>query len=793
MHKSRAKSEYVEVKCLFFPCSSDTHGTYFASDSDLQKHLELDHSHDPDGFRYDELDNGLYLRGTSSLLSSQDISKNQIESSNHKKHTFNSDTAREATQGKVTAAPMQSFSLSHYRPQTTEHEIILIESIKIGDMCNLLGHPGLPTVIEEMKTCHVNIFFTRSKGAIKLRGTLSHKALECAKARLGPLIPFSNSTERDPAPKPHPSINLDLRFKQKKEAANPVELLPIHPSEDREAVTTWQEFISPSLSEILQDADFDYPYNVTLVRQKQKDALVNPATVIRFQSFGQTTFQRDKLQRKIKDICLQNHRSYLPIHFYNATMATLGGDSPPDDPPDDMGIPHHARYYRRPGMSASIGMGGCNHVFATLGGYIWVDRLKYMLTVRHLIDDAAACRDCRNTSTIDNQVNSPAPIDVLALKRFFDKKIRRLEEQIRESWGDEATLEEMMNDDPENQREYRRWCGRWRKDLDKRNEDFRLGQLEQSSGGRTLHPPSVSRKNGRDVKQHYFDWAIFRVDDARLGKNRYRYPNLPEGQGLSFQHFEEEAQSSEGIGDLCESSREFTPGETVYYVGSKSGYREGKINELPIFCKDDEDREFQEWGIIPDVQGSYRLREDDVKGDSGAWIVAKSDNHILGLLSAQWGEYLLFTPINEVFQQISKRMGDVRVEIARSNTSPAPSSNVTTISGRLDCCSILYSEREPKQYTVLNNKVCLPPGTATVTKISKNIHSLSRSPSPVPSLISSDASLSDSRTSTLPSPSIDSLDSVPEAYNLDDPLGNLAVKVLPIRKQKDRGHKCESH
>ncbi|KAI9685897.1 MAG: hypothetical protein M1822_004175 [Bathelium mastoideum] len=778
MIRVHKKPKYMEVKCSSLSCSSGTHGgMYFDSDSDRQKHFELHHSHDTEGLRYDEAANG-------SLLPSQDIDENQALPSNHKKRTLDSNIEIVAKREKVMATPMQSSSLSYCRLHTTEHEITLIESIKIGDMCNFLGHPELRSINKELEKCNVKIIFTRSTGAIKIRGTLQEDVLNSAKARLKPLNSFPGSREGDTVPKLHPSATLDLCFKQRKEADNPIEILSIRRSEDIDAVTTWERFISPSLSGILQNAGVRYPYTATFVRQKQKDTLVGPAPVIRFQSSGQTAFQRQKIQEKIKEICLQHRRPPLPVHFYNATMVTLVGDSFQDDPPDDMGIPLQSRYYSQPGMSASIGLSRCNHMFATLGGYVRVGGRLYMLSVWHLIKDADACIQCRNIDTADNRVDSPAPIHVMALKRTLDENIRHSNKQFEDlltDREDDVDISEWLDTVPKDQLEFRTHWNRWRNELDKGGADFRLGQLEQSSGGLTLHPPSYSRKNDLVIKQHCFDWAIFQVEGPRLGKNRYRYP-LGKEVELNCQHFEEEARNPEGIGQFCESSREFRLGEAVYYAGSsKNNYIEGKIHEFPILCRDSQDKEYHEWGIIPDE----RMSADYFKGDSGALVVAKSDNHILGLLWAYSGDFLLFTPINEVFKQISMSMGNVHVEIARSDRSRALPPTVTTLSGRLahvfyekKCGSMEYSKRKQRQYFRLSDKIPPGHGAATATRISADIRS--RSPSPVPSLVSSNASLSVSCTSAPSSPGMGSLDSDSETYDLEDPPKDVTIEALPF-------------
>ena len=649
--------------------------------------------------------------------------------------------------------------------------------------------------MRELSKLNVSAVFARSKGAVKLRGALTFDALTEAKALLEPLLPVVKPPRKESSTSRFQQrIHANFHSKQQRGAADSVEILPIDSCMDEDAVTTWTESISPNLSKIFERAEINYPCTVTLVRQR--DALIGPIPVIRFQSRGQTEVERQIIQEQIKYFCSQHGRSELPVHFYSATMVTLVGNSFADDPPDNLIVPRQSRYYQQPGMSASIGMSQCEHSFATLGGYVLVGGRPFMLTVWHLIEDASACGDCRGSRAIDHSVDSPAPADVIALTRTFDKARRTFSLQIEHSdlmpAEDEVSLDDLSQVRTRTEFTRMDYYNQWREELiEKDSEDFKLGRLVESSDGYTLDAPFYRRENDSTVKSHCFDWAIFQVEQTRLGRNKFRYPR---GIELDDQHFEEEAESLDGIGEICEGSREFRPNETVFYFGSKSYYREGIINQIPVRCMDSWGRAFEKWSIL--LQDTIEVKVDDVKGDSGAWIFAKSDNHVLGLLRAFDGKQLLFTPIREVFHQISSKMGNLHVEVLHLDRPRAPLPVATPISGRKGtrtartasedrvCSKRLLDEEEARaeqhQHALLEVGIRSPNEKATVTGTSTPDQSLSRSPSPVPSLTSSEASFSDSHIPDPSSPGTCSSDLPLGAWNLDDTSQGLKISTRPL-------------
>ncbi|KAL9080428.1 MAG: hypothetical protein Q9157_000813 [Trypethelium eluteriae] len=696
----------------------------------------------------------------------------------------------------------QSTSLPINQPQMWQFETTLIDSIRVGDICSLLGHIELPKIMGELRKLKVSAVFIRTKGAIHLRGAQSFDDLKRATALLEPLLaPVRSllssvkSKTDDTGPRIYQKIGRKFRPKQRKK--NPpdwVEILSIDRSEDSEAVITWEKFIDPLLSDISRRAGINDSFTAALIRQK--DAHNDPVPVIRFQSAPQADVTRSIIRKSIKNICSENHRPQLPIYFYNGTMKTLVGGSFTDDAPGEVIVPHQSRYYRRPGMSASIGTSHCEHFFATLGGYILVGGRPFMLTVGHFIDEAYACIDCSGPKTPDDSVYSPALYDIKQLGQVFDERLRTFNLEMENSEvapvEEEVNLSALAETVPRDQLSLVNHYERWREDLNRRKEDFKLGKLVRSSAEDAHATPFYPRMNDGNVKLHRMDWAIFEVDEERLGKNRFRYPK---GIELSHQHFEREANSPEGIGESCEASREFQPGEMVYYIGSNSGYREGMINQFPISSTQHDGTKTHEWSIIPCGQDDIEV--DDVQGDSGAWIIGKSDDHLLGLLWAFNGRLIFFTPIREVFKQIGLKMDDAHVEVAPPGSAPSAPLLLTRVSGnkrRLRTKRRVlrnggYAKRPSSEEQALakpNHYITVGGGTwssnepTAVPRTTTFRRSMSRSPSPVPSLTSSEASLSDSQPSNPPSPGIRSYSLPLAACNLASKLEKLDIPPQPF-------------
>ena len=296
----------------------------------------------------------------------------------------------------------------------------------------------------------------------------------------------------------------------------------------------------------------------------------------------------------------------------------------------------------------------------------------------------------------------------------------------------------------------------FREKLTKHSDEYKLGKVVICSNEDEFVPPSIQRAEGGQILHHRLDWLICDVKKERLGKNRFRHPA---GKDLNSQDFDNEITNPYGVGEACQDWREFKCGEEVYYVGSFSGYREGKISPVHGQFKH-ENGVSQEWYIVP----SETVVENDVQGDSGAWVLSKIDHKVLGLLWGYSSNTLLFTPIHEIFRQISVKMNNAHVQVAPldPDTATQPTSAIP----------ISRSAKRPRVRSLFGNKapigfkaVLTKPGTevakphpppiiqgaigavedsSEAERIFKGDGTPSRSCSPTPSLASSISSAADS-------------------------------------------------
>jgi hypothetical protein len=517
----------------------------------------------------------------------------------------------------------------------------------------LTCYSGFPRVVEELKLIHVWIVFIRSIRAIKICGAQSPDDMDRAFDLLNPLLPAENT-------KLPPSSPKGLRGRSRPRdipsiSTQSSQSLPIRSSEDKEALHTWKTYVGPEVSKLIQELPVGDSCSVTLVRQKGSLGYFEP--VIRFHSPSQKSTARNIIRKKIREIYSKNNRPEIPIQFSNGRLVLLvGGASQPtfpDDPSDDRGIPHERRYFQRPGMGISIGMTQCAHESATSGGYILVGNTQLMLTVQHLERKARDCVACNSTGILLNSLSSPAPADIDDLKEYFEEKLNNVEitMETSESVADEVHIATLAETYPTEFALINQLKG-FQKHLCKPRKDYNFGKVVDHSNEIDYVRPDHVRGGCDNITRHRMDWAIYEIEKERIGKNRFAHPV---GIVPSPRDIQNEITNPYGMGEACQEWREFCVGENVYYVGNRSGYREGTIDETYTVIIH-EGEVSQEWFIKP----STLVRdEEEVQGDSGAWVLGKEDNKLLGIIWGYSDQKIVFTPIGEVFNEISrKRPGD---------------------------------------------------------------------------------------------------------------------------------------
>lgn len=453
-------------------------------------------------------------------------------------------------------------------------------------------------------------------------------------------------------------------------------ILAVRAEQDSEVLTTWLEYIIPRLPEFLSPL-LGKDYSASLVRQQIRES--EPVPTIRIQSaLGQSEDIRKMIRTKIEEICKESRRGTIPVHFSEGSKTLLvGGNSTNigssniaslDDLPNDRKrFPHHRRYWSTPGMGASIGLSDCDTVSATLGGYVLIDGVKYMLTVDHFITNVE-----ERGRINDWRITSPSLLDITELKSQLAQKLRELAAKVSVSCQtDEISLRDLRrsmfpNEIDEELEHYKQFA----KDLLRDMEEYMLGDITKRCRSDSMRPATISHfssSNGKVLHvMHRMDWSISKVN-ARAGKNMHRHRPCAE---LGVEDFKAEGRRPEGVGNLCEEASEVKPNDFVHYVGQTSGQQQGEISPAPVIVSDEHGVSY-EWAMI--LPTGAQQSAEDYLGDSGAWIIRDGDKKLVGLLWAWDNGQHLFTPIQDVFADImqSFRATEVRLPLHRKAPNSA--------------------------------------------------------------------------------------------------------------------------
>lgn len=441
-------------------------------------------------------------------------------------------------------------------------------------------------------------------------------------------------------------------------------ILPVSAKEDSNVLTTWIKYILPRLSKILTPLVGDN-YSAILVRQETPTGPSSPTIHIQ-SSCGQSCEVRNEIRDQVEAICTHHGRSNIPLQFANPGRIThLAG--PPDiyepsaeaivrdsEPNEPDSFPHHKRYWRNLGMSASGGLLGCTQMTITVGGYIIVNNQTRLLTVDHLIHFIDPSLQQSNFKS-ETKLTSPSLMDKDELREDIQQNLRDIRVAIKKH-GRLSYHEFQTNG------QFKALCEELHRfegyERDHRHPDTRfvIGSLDKRSGGKlkdaTYNDLPLEQPEDRLVPmRHRMDWSTFKVDTSRLGRNRHRYRFCHRRKVVEFRS---EETFPMGAGDLCQQWCEIESNLSVpvHYVGQGSGRVNGQISASPILVVCD-GIESWEWGVVAESYRQYD-DEDDYRGDSGAWILRDSDCAVVGMLWGYVQRHLVLTPIKNVFEHIKE-------------------------------------------------------------------------------------------------------------------------------------------
>ena len=456
--------------------------------------------------------------------------------------------------------------------------------------------------------------------------------------------------------------------------SDPAKVFPIYPKDHRRLVQLWLKSVLPALPRILSER-LGGNYAASLVRRGQSNIGAVPYIQIESPCLPGLA-ARKLIKESVSEICQKNNHEPISMHFTEGSVKKLNGGEGEDD--DDGGERakvqrlefNYSRPYSKPGMGASVGLLCSEKLSATLGGYVLIGGKKYMLTSEHFVSKSRelAVGDC-DSSDYD-KLTSPSRHDLKKIENNLKQTKRDLDGNIdklmRRTYGNREIPEDAFND-PTNLAPALRDAIKIGDDVralldqvTKPPPEYVVGTVEKLS----LEPRTeiISRSLSKDVGlpndqlmvKHQMDWALFDTDSqvSQTGENQHKYRS---NQDALDDHYIEERDYANKPGDVCHETCGTESGINVYYVGQRSKYRCGKVNLASLTSQNSS--EALAWGIID--SDNHAIPYSDVAGDSGAWVIRKDDNKLMGQVhSYSYGlSQVLFTPIDVIFADIEEACG----------------------------------------------------------------------------------------------------------------------------------------
>ena len=436
-----------------------------------------------------------------------------------------------------------------------------------------------------------------------------------------------------------------------------VGVFPLKPKEDRRLVQIWFKSILPALRDFLHPR-LGGRYSVCLVRRGQSDLTAKP--YIQIES---PCVPGQKGQTVIKDwvnkIWEKAGHEPISMRFIEGSVKRLSGvDGAVEDDDGKSKYSqlldlHYNLPYSKPGMGASVGLLCSDKCSATLGGYILIGGEKYMLTAEHLV---ANSRELADPDDDCDTLTSPSREDLKKIENNLDQVERDIVSEIN------SLVPRLHGDRDVPENEYDSPPPELRDAMSKKDDvkclldqvtmlpnKYAVGTVKKLS--LEVKNASISRSLARDLGlgnenlmvNHQMDWALIKTN-GRTGDNRHKYRSNQDAidHGLYVDKDHHANQPGDIVYETCGAES----GYTVYYVGQRSKHRSGKVT-LPTF---DGSSGTLAWGILG--LDDREIPEEEVAGDSGAWVIRKEGNKLMGQVHSYSQGQVLFTPIDVIFADL---------------------------------------------------------------------------------------------------------------------------------------------
>lgn len=494
--------------------------------------------------------------------------------------------------------------------------------------------------------------------------------------------------------------NLSVSSEQCSSISEPEKMFPIKPKDHRRLVGAWFKDILPALPDILSGR-IGEDYTVSLVRRGQYDIRAKPCIEIESPRIPGPKAQ-GIIQKLLDGICAEVSQESIPVRFSQGRIRKLLGRSDNDgnnNAQEDRGNQRYfnmARPYSKPRMGASLGLLCSNKVIGTLGGYVYVDNEKYMLTSEHFITKSQQPenRDPEYRDSDDQDLEtliSPSRLDLCRLEGNLKQTLRDLRSELpqhfRNIYGDrdipEDDLSGLLTQSPKVAQDLNA-IKRVETLLDqvrRPTHEYAIGSVSR----RSLEPRNaplpkslegiVRLDDGENRAKYHMDWALCKVNPqaSESSENRHKYRSESDARADNYTE-EIESELKYQPGDLCHQTCGVETGTEVYYVGQGSGFRSGSVN-LPTLVSRGGDVTL-DWAIIK-LDGQ-KLPYSHVEGDSGAWVIKRNGNMLMGQVHSYTSGQVLFTPIDVIFDDIKRDCG-VEVRLPPRSVDPGPTAQASPL------------------------------------------------------------------------------------------------------------------
>lgn len=452
-------------------------------------------------------------------------------------------------------------------------------------------------------------------------------------------------------------------------------IFPVIPKDDWRLAELWLEHILPTLPRIL-NPKLGRTYTASLVLRGANATVAHPCIQIESPYIPKQEAQ-DIIRDELQQICKKANYTTTKVHFSHGSVRKLSGGA--DEIAEDGAGAWLAdqqlhfncvRPYSKPGMGASLGLLCSDKVAATLGGYVLLGGKKYILTSEHFVAKSQDRKDDGCQKRDLGILISPAHRDLHWLKESLEQNMRDVKSEIDRlvpsMYGDQEIPVEYLDNPTINA-----------KRTEKKEIEILLGQVNKPSADYTIGSvfkrcpepvfersvePSIStiprstadiaRLGDNQTYKYHMDWSLFNLTDgaAEVGENRHKYQSNKDAREELYIN---EKDHTKQPGDICYQTCSADSGISVYYVGQGSKYRQGIVH-LPCFTSRNSSQTI-DWAIR-DFHGGP-LPYNDVAGDSGAWVIRKRDNALMGQIHSHSADQVLFTPIDIIFEDIKAACG----------------------------------------------------------------------------------------------------------------------------------------